>query len=69
VLAAAGFTLFIGLLLGPLFQQILGLKNGALVMLAASGTAAVFFGLSAVASEHGARLQRPRPVPAGRRPS
>jgi modulator of FtsH protease len=46
-----GFTLFMGLLLGPLFQQILGLKNGAqLVMLAASGTAAVFFGLSAVAS-------------------
>ena len=46
-----GFTLFMGLLLGPLFQQILGLKNGAqLVMLAAGGTAAVFFGLSAVAS-------------------
>ena len=46
-----GFTLFMGLLLGPLFQQVLGLKNGAqLVMLAAGGTAAVFFGLSAVAS-------------------
>ncbi len=46
-----GFTLFMGLLLGPLFQQILGLKNGAqLIMLAAGGTAAVFFGLSAVAS-------------------
>jgi modulator of FtsH protease len=46
-----GFTLFMGLLLGPLFQQILGFKNGAqLVMLAAGGTAAVFFGLSAVAS-------------------
>jgi modulator of FtsH protease len=46
-----GFTLFMGLLLGPLFQQVLGLKNGAqLIMLAAGGTAAVFFALSAVAS-------------------
>ena len=46
-----GFTLFMGLLLGPLFQQILGLRNGAqLIMLAAGGTAAVFFALSAVAS-------------------
>src|SRR5215475_4085419 len=45
-----GFTLFLGVLLGPLFQQVLGLKNGAqLVMLAAGGTAAVFFALSAVA--------------------
>jgi modulator of FtsH protease len=46
-----GFTLFLGLLLGPLFQSVLGLRNGAqLVMLAAGGTAAVFFGLSALAS-------------------
>jgi modulator of FtsH protease len=46
-----GFTLFMGLLLGPLFQQILGLRNGGqLIMLAAGGTAAVFFALSAVAS-------------------
>ena len=46
-----GFTLFLGLLLGPLLQSVLGLRNGAqLVMLAAAGTAAVFFGLSAVAS-------------------
>jgi modulator of FtsH protease len=46
-----GFTLFMGLLLGPLFQQVLGLRNGAqLIMLAAGGTAAVFFALSAVAS-------------------
>lgn len=46
-----GFTFFMGLLLGPLMQQILGLRNGAqLVMLAAGGTAAVFFALSAVAS-------------------
>ena len=45
-----GFTLFLGVLLGPLFQQVLGFKNGAqLVMLAAGGTAAVFFALSAVA--------------------
>ena len=46
-----GFTLFLGLLLGPLFQSILMLSNGAqLVMLAAGGTAAAFFGLAGVAS-------------------
>jgi len=46
-----GFTLFLGLLLGPLLQSVLGLRNGAqLVMMAAGGTAAVFFGLSALAS-------------------
>jgi len=46
-----GFTFFLGLLLGPLFQSVLGLRNGAqLVMLAAGGTAAVFLGLSAVAT-------------------
>jgi modulator of FtsH protease len=46
-----GFTLFLGLLLGPLLQSVLGLRNGAqLVMLAAGGTAAVFFGLSALAA-------------------
>jgi modulator of FtsH protease len=46
-----GFTFFMGLLLGPLFQQILGLRNGAqLIMMAAGGTAAVFFALAAVAS-------------------
>jgi modulator of FtsH protease len=46
-----GFTLFLGLLLGPLFQSVLMLKNGAqLVMLAAGGTAAAFFGLAGVAS-------------------
>ena len=46
-----GFTLFLGLLLGPLFQSVLMLKNGAqLVMLAAGGTAATFFGLAGVAS-------------------
>jgi modulator of FtsH protease len=46
-----GFTLFLGLLLGPLFQSVLGLKNGVqLVMMAAGGTAAAFFGLASVAS-------------------
>jgi modulator of FtsH protease len=46
-----GFTLFMGLLLGPLFQFVLGFKNGIqLVMMAAGGTAAVFFGLASVAA-------------------
>ncbi len=46
-----GFTLFLGLLLGPLLQVALGLSNGGqLVLLAAGGTAATFFGLSAVAT-------------------
>ncbi len=46
-----GFTLFMGLLLGPLFQVVLGFKNGIqLVMMAAGGTAAVFFGLAGLAS-------------------
>src|SRR4030081_2714176 len=38
-----GFTLFMGLLLGPLLQSVLGLKNGVqVIMLAFGGTAAVF---------------------------
>jgi modulator of FtsH protease len=46
-----GFTAFLGLLLGPLFQTVLGLSNGVqLVVMAAGGTAAAFFGLAAVAS-------------------
>jgi modulator of FtsH protease len=46
-----GFTLFMGLLLGPLFQTVLGFKNGTqLIMMAAGGTAAVFFGLSGLAA-------------------
>jgi len=46
-----GFTLFLGLLLGPLLQAVLGLRNGVqLVMMAAGGTAAVFFALAGVAS-------------------
>ena len=46
-----GFTLFLGLLLGPLLQQILGLRNGAqLIMMAAGGTAAVFFVMAGIAT-------------------
>jgi modulator of FtsH protease len=46
-----GFTLFMGLLLGPLFQRVLGFSNGIqLIMMAAGGTAAVFFALATVAS-------------------
>jgi modulator of FtsH protease len=46
-----GFTLFMGLLLGPLLHVALGLANGGqLVLLAAGGTAAAFFGLAAVAT-------------------
>jgi modulator of FtsH protease len=46
-----GFTLFLGLLLGPLFQRILGFSNGVqLVMMAAGGTAAVFFAMAAIAT-------------------
>jgi len=41
VVLLLGFTLFLGLLLGPLFQKVLGFRNGTqLVMLAAGGTAA-----------------------------
>ena len=46
-----GFTLFMGLLLGPLLQVALGLQNGGqLVMLAAGGTAATFLVLGTVAT-------------------
>ena len=46
-----GFTLFLGLLLGPLLQSVMGLRNGGqLVATAFGGTALTFFGLSAVAS-------------------
>ncbi|OGA20045.1 MAG: hypothetical protein A3H34_05510 [Betaproteobacteria bacterium RIFCSPLOWO2_02_FULL_67_19] len=46
-----GFTLFMGLLLGPLFQRVLGFSNGIeLVMLAAGGTAAVFFAMATIAT-------------------
>lgn len=46
-----GFTFFLGVLLGPLLQRVLGFANGAqLIAMAAGGTAITFFGLSAVAS-------------------
>jgi modulator of FtsH protease len=46
-----GFTLFLGLLLGPLLQRVLGLSNGVqLVMMAAGGTAATFFAMAAIAT-------------------
>jgi FtsH-binding integral membrane protein len=46
-----GFTMFMGLLLGPLLQSVLGLKNGGqLVMMAAGGTAAVFMVMSGIAT-------------------
>ena len=46
-----GFTAFLGLMLAPLLQTILSLRNGGqLVMMAAGGTAAVFFVLSGIAS-------------------
>ena len=38
-----GFTLFLGVLLGPLLQKVLGFRNGvSLVMMAAGGTAVIF---------------------------
>ena len=46
-----GFTMFLGLLLGPLLQRVLGLSNGIeLVMMAAGGTAATFFVMAAIGS-------------------
>jgi modulator of FtsH protease len=46
-----GFTLFMGIILGPLLQVALHLKNGGqLVGLAAGGTAVTFFALAAVAT-------------------
>ena len=46
-----GFTLFLGLLLGPLLHRVLGFRNGTeLVMMAAGGTAAVFFIMAGIAS-------------------
>lgn len=46
-----GFTFFMGLLLGPLLQRTLGFNNGGqLVMMAAGGTAGVFFILSGIAA-------------------
>lgn len=51
VVLLLGFTLFLGLLLGPVLQRVLGFNNGVqLVMMAAGGTAAVFFVMAGVAS-------------------
>jgi len=51
VVLLLGFTLFLGLLLGPLLQRVLGFNNGTeLVMMAAGGTAAVFFVMAGIAS-------------------
>jgi len=44
-------TLFLGVMLGPILQMTLGLRNGGeLVALAAGGTATVFFAMSAIAT-------------------
>lgn len=46
-----GLTLFLGVILGPLLQVALGLRNGGqLIALAAGGTAATFFGLAGIAT-------------------
>ena len=46
-----GFTFFLGLLLGPLLHRVLGFSNGVqLVMMAAGGTAAVFFVMAGIAT-------------------
>jgi len=51
VVLLLGFTLFMGVLLGPLLHRVLGFKNGTeLVMMAAGGTAAVFFVMAGIAS-------------------
>lgn len=46
-----GFTFFMGLMLSRLLGAVLGLSNGAsLIMLAFGGTAAIFFGMAAMSS-------------------
>ena len=46
-----GFTLFLGVLLGPLLQKVLGMRDGAqLVTMAAAGTTAVFFVMAGIAT-------------------
>jgi modulator of FtsH protease len=46
-----GFTLFMGLMLSRLIGQVLGLTNGAnLVMLAFAGTGAIFLGMATLSS-------------------
>ena len=49
VLLLLALTLFLGVILGPLLQVALGLKNGAqLVAMAAGGTALVFFTMAGI---------------------
>jgi FtsH-binding integral membrane protein len=51
VILLLGFTAFMGLMLAPLLQTILSMRNGGqMVMMAAGGTAAVFFVLSGIAA-------------------
>lgn len=51
VVLLLGFTLFLGMLLAPTLQRVLGFRNGVeLVMMAAGGTAAVFFIMAGIAS-------------------
>jgi modulator of FtsH protease len=51
LLLLLGFTFFLGALLGPLMQRVLGFRNGTeSVMLAAGGTVAVFTAMSAIAT-------------------
>jgi modulator of FtsH protease len=46
-----GLTLFLGVILGPLLQVALGMRNGGqLIALAAGGTAAVFFAMAGIAT-------------------
>ncbi|MCC7082333.1 MAG: Bax inhibitor-1/YccA family protein [Burkholderiales bacterium] len=49
VVLLLALTLFLGVILGPLLQVALGLRNGAqLVAMAAGGTAVVFFSMAAI---------------------
>lgn len=51
VVLLLGLTLFLGIILGPLLQVALNMRNGGeLVALAAGGTAAVFFAMAAIAT-------------------
>lgn len=51
VVLLLGLTLFLGVILGPLLQVALNMRNGGeLVALAAGGTAAVFFAMAAIAT-------------------
>jgi modulator of FtsH protease len=46
-----GLTFFLGIILGPLLQVALGLRNGGqLIALAAGGTATVFFAMAGIAT-------------------